>query len=541
MSEPRSQRDSGRTTAMPHDPARAGDGCLRVLFIEDNPMDLELTLMELQRAGFEIRGDVVQTPEDFKRRLHATTYDIVVSDYRLPGWTGMEALEHLQEEKKDVPFILMTGSLGEETAVECIKRGATDYVLKDRLVRLPVAVRRAMEERRLREERARLEDQLLQSQKMEAVGRLAGGVAHDFNNLLQIILSYAEIARERPGLEPEELEDLDEIKKAARRAANLTRQLLAFSRKQVLDPIVMDINTVLRDLVKMLQRLIGEDIEIRFVLAPEPVRVKADPGQIENVIMNLAVNARDAMPQGGVLTIETGATEVDQAYAREHPFVPPGPYVMVTVTDTGAGMDADVRSHIFEPFFTTKDPGKGTGLGLATVYGIVKQSGGHISVYSEPGRGSSFKILLPRVEESAVRERPARGAERSPRGSETILLVEDEPSLRKLVRQLLRGRGYTVIEAHDGAKALDAARKHKGPIQLLLTDVVMPGMSGRELAERLAPLRPEMKILYMSGYTDDAIVNHGVPGSGAGLIQKPFSQDALARKVHALLHPDSGH
>jgi two-component system cell cycle sensor histidine kinase/response regulator CckA len=540
MSEPRSQRDSGRTTAMPDDPARAGDGCLRVLFIEDNPMDLELSLMELQRAGFEIRGDVVQTPEDFNRRLRSTTYDIVVSDYRLPGWTGMEALELLQEEKKDIPFILMTGSLGEETAVECIKQGATDYVLKDRLVRLPVAVRRAMEERRLREERARLEEQLLQSQKMEAVGRLAGGIAHDFNNLLQIILSYAEMAMERPGLEPEELQDLDEIKKAARRAANLTRQLLAFSRRQVLDPIALDINTVLKDLGKMLQRLIGEDIEIRFVLAPEPARVKADPGQIENVVMNLAVNARDAMPQGGMLTIETAATEVDQTHARQHPFVSPGPYVMVTVADTGTGMNADVRSHIFEPFFTTKDPGKGTGLGLATVYGIVKQSGGHISVYSEPGKGSSFKILLPRADKSAVGAKPARGAEESLRGSETILLVEDEPSLRKLVRQILRGRGYTVIEAPGGAKALDAAQKHEGPIQLLLTDVVMPGMSGRELAERLAPLRPEMKILYMSGYTDDAIVNHGVPGSGAALIQKPFSQAALARKVHALLHPDSG-
>jgi len=540
MSETREKRDSGRTTAMPDEGTGSSHHCLRVLFVEDDPKDLELSLMELQRSGFEIRGDVVQDPEEFMRRLRTTNYDIVLSDYRLPGWTGMEALECLQQEGKDIPFILMTGSLGEETAVECIKRGAADYVLKDRLVRLPVAVRHAMEERRLRVEHTRLEEQLLQSQKMEAVGRLAGGVAHDFNNLMQIILSYAEMAVERSAMDPEERQDLEEIKKAANRAANLTRQLLAFSRKQVLDPKVLDLNAVLKDLEKMLPRLIGEDVDFRLILAPDLGRIKADPSQIENVIMNLAVNARDAMQYGGTLTIETGNTEIDEEYARFHPFLPPGRYVMITVTDTGVGMDAEVRSHIFEPFFTTKEAGKGTGLGLATVYGVVKQSGGYIWVYSEAGKGASFKILLPCVDESAVEVKLGSDREESPRGSETILLVEDESSLRKLVSQLLRTWGYTVLEASHGEEAINMARIHPGPIDLLLTDVVMPAMSGRELAKRLVPLRDGIKILYMSGYTDDTILQHGVLDPGTALLQKPFSQETLSRKVHEALHPGPG-
>ncbi len=540
MSETREKRDSGRTTAMPDEGTGSSHHCLRVLFVEDDPKDLELSLMELQRSGFEIRGDVVQDPEEFMRRLRTTNYDIVLSDYRLPGWTGMEALECLQQEGKDIPFILMTGSLGEETAVECIKRGAADYVLKDRLVRLPVAVRHAMEERRLRVEHTRLEEQLLQSQKMEAVGRLAGGGAHDFNNLMQIILSYAEMAVERSAMDPEERQDLEEIKKAATRAANLTRQLLAFSRKQVLDPKVLDLNAVLKDLEKMLPRLIGEDVDFQLILAPDLGRIKADPSQIENVIMNLAVNARDAMQYGGTLTIETGNTEIDEEYARFHPFVPPGRYVMITVTDTGVGMDAEVRSHIFEPFFTTKEAGKGTGLGLATVYGVVKQSGGYIWVYSEAGKGASFKILLPCVDESAVEVKLGSEREESPRGSETILLVEDESSLRKLVSQLLRTWGYTVLEASHGEEAINMARIHPGAIDLLLTDVVMPAMSGRELAKLLVPLREGIKILYMSGYTDDTILQHGVLDPGSALLQKPFTQETLSRKVYEALHPGPG-
>jgi len=540
MSETREKRDSGRTTAMPDEGTGSSHHCLRVLFVEDDPKDLELSLMELQRSGFEIRGDVVQDPEEFMRRLRTTNYDIVLSDYRLPGWTGMEALECLQQEGKDIPFILMTGSLGEETAVECIKRGAADYVLKDRLVRLPVAVRHAMEERRLRVEHTRLEEQLLQSQKMEAVGRLAGGVAHDFNNLMQIILSYAEMAVERSAMDPEERQDLEEIKKAATRAANLTRQLLAFSRKQVLDPKVLDLNAVLKDLEKMLPRLIGEDVNFQLILAPDLGRIKADPSQIENVIMNLAVNARDAMQYGGTLTIETGNTEIDEEYARFHPFLPPGRYVMITVTDTGVGMDAEVRSHIFEPFFTTKEAGKGTGLGLATVYGVVKQSGGYIWVYSEAGKGASFKILLPCVDESAVEVKLGSEREESPRGSETILLVEDESSLRKLVSQLLRTWGYTVLEASHGEEAINMARIHPGAIDLLLTDVVMPAMSGRELAKLLVPLREGIKILYMSGYTDDTILQHGVLDPGSALLQKPFTQETLSRKVYEALHPGPG-
>ncbi|HEY4765406.1 MAG TPA: ATP-binding protein [Candidatus Sulfotelmatobacter sp.] len=386
-------------------------------------------------------------------------------------------------------------------------------------------------------ERRVLEDQLRQSQKMEAVGRLAGGIAHDFNNLLMVISGYSEFLLERLGAEPQLRGPAQEIASAAERASSLTRQLLAFSRKQMLAPRIVNLNEVATENTKMLTRMIGEDIDLVMVPGANLWPVRADAGQIEQVIMNLAVNARDAMPSGGKLTIETSNVTLDEAYARFHAPLPPGDYVMVAISDTGNGMDNETQSHIFEPFFTTKGT-KGTGLGLSTVYGIVKQSGGYIWVHSEVGRGTTFKIYLPRVASTgeAVTQVavPVEYRKVEP-GRETILLVEDEPNLRYLARQYLEKQGYRVIEAADGAVAVQIAVAHEGVIHLLLTDVIMPGMNGRELAQRISEIRPNVKILYMSGYTENVIGQNGTLDAGVRLLQKPFNLRDLKSVVREVL------
>ncbi|MFZ0308211.1 MAG: ATP-binding protein [Candidatus Sulfotelmatobacter sp.] len=386
-------------------------------------------------------------------------------------------------------------------------------------------------------ERRALEQQLRQSQKMEAVGRLAGGIAHDFNNLLMVISGYSEFLLDRLGPEPALRGPAQEIASAAGRATSLTRQLLAFSRKQMLAPKVLDLNGVVTENLKMLTRVIGEDIDLVMVPAAGLGAVRADAGQMEQVIMNLAVNARDAMPSGGKLTIETSNVSLDDDYARFHAPLRPGDYVMLAISDTGLGMDSETQSHIFEPFFTTKGL-KGTGLGLSTVYGIVKQSGGYIWVYSEPGKGTTFKIYLPRVAERA--ESPAQVASTAESvatepGTETILLVEDETNLRYLARQFLEKQGYRVIEAADGAVAMQIAVAHEGVIHLLLTDVIMPGMNGRELAQRVSEIRPNTKVLYMSGYTENVIGHNGTLDAGVRLLQKPFTLSSLKSKVREVL------
>jgi two-component system, cell cycle sensor histidine kinase and response regulator CckA len=384
-------------------------------------------------------------------------------------------------------------------------------------------------------ERKELEQQILHSQKMEAIGRLAGGVAHDFNNLLTSVMGYADLLACKLAPDNDLSRYAGEIRKAAELAAVLTRQLLAFSRKQLLQPRVLDVNAVVTDIRHMLERLIGEDVTLSMVLAPALGAIKADQGQVEQVILNLVVNARDAMPQGGRITIETAAVVLNENYASTHLAINPGPHVMLAVSDDGQGMDEATLARIFEPFFTTKEKGKGTGLGLATIYGIVKQCGGTLWVYSEVGQGTTFKVYFPRVDEEIVGRGESPMANETSWGTETVLLVEDERAVRDLAREVMQRCGYSVLVAADGGEALAVAAKFSGVIDLLLTDVVMPNMNGRQLASQLTALRPAMKVLYISGYTANAIFHHGVLEPGTEFLPKPFTPDLLARKIREVL------
>jgi two-component system, cell cycle sensor histidine kinase and response regulator CckA len=511
-------------------------------------------------AGFlAVKEDITdrKQAEDTLRRqasLFDQTYDAVLAwDWEGPltfwnrGAEELYAFSRDQALGKSPRALLQTKTLdGSGDFLSALQRdsrweGELEQVTRDgRHVRLEsrmVLVREAgrayvLEVNRDITSRQLLEEQLRQAQKMEAIGRLAGGVAHDFNNLLGVILGYSSLMLDTIE-DPTLRRKLDEIHKAGQRAAGLTRQLLAFSRKQILEPRVLNPNSLIRDVEKMLRRLIGEDIQLEAVLDSGLGQVHADPGQMEQVIMNLAVNARDAMPRGGKLTIETHNLELDDLYARQHVSVRPGPYVQIVVSDTGTGMDPATQAHIFEPFFTTKK--EGTGLGLATVYGIIKQSGGNIWVYSEPGKGTTFKIYLPRVDQPADKARNGAPAALFPAGTETILIVEDAEPVRDIAKEFLELSGYTILSAAGPSEALDLVAQHHAPIHLLLTDVIMPGMSGPQLAGKLQSLREGMKVLFMSGYTDTAIAHHGVLDPGKLLIMKPFSRETLTQKVREAL------
>jgi len=495
---------------------------LRALIVEDRAADAEMILRELRRGGFDTAYERVETAEALRAALARQPWDIVLSDYYLPAFDAPGALAVLQSSGIDVPFIVVSGSVGEDTAVAAMRVGATDYIMKDRLQRLPPAVARALADAAVRRERVQLQRQLAQAQKLEAIGRLAGGVAHDFNNVLTAILGSAELLLldTPPGANARE--EVEIIRDAAVRAQELIRQLLAFSARQVLQPAVVDLNDLIKNLGRMLRRLIGEDLVLATELADDLGAVRVDPGQVEQVLVNLAVNARDAMPDGGRLTIRTEN-------------VPSESQVLIEVADTGIGMDAATLARVFEPFFTTKERGKGTGLGLASVYGIVRQSGGHIAVRSTPGAGTTFRIHLPRVDEPVDVSRAAPLVTAPVAGTETILVAEDEQIVRVLVRKVLEQAGYMVLLAGGGAEALRLAERHPGPIQLLVTDVVMPGMNGRELARRLVERRPMTKVLYLSGYADDAVERHGVLDPGTAFMQKPFSPSALATRVREVL------
>jgi PAS domain S-box-containing protein len=641
---------------------------LNVLVVEDSQDDADLIAGELRRAGFSPIWKRVETEADFLAEIKKLP-DIILSDYSMPGFNGLRAAKLLQESGLNIPFILISGTVGEEIAVEAMKYGATDYLLKDRIARLGSAVQRALETKQLYQQRRQAEDELresekkfrqlaeninevfwitdplkhqmlyvspayegiwgrtcgslyqspqswveaihpedrrrvvtaimtkqehgdydeiyrivrsdgtvrwirdkgfpvrnaagepyrivgtaediterrnlearfIEAQKMEVVGRLASGVAHDFNNILAVITGYSDLIAQEDGEDGPVGEYNEKIRHASERAAGLTQQLLVFSRKQTVQLVVFDINEEVKDMDKMLRRLIDENITMTTIPGEHIWRIKADSGHMGQLLMNLVVNARDAMPDGGRLTIMTNNVVLDENFAREHAGAMAGDHVMLSVSDTGTGMADEVKAHMFEAFFTTKAKGKGTGLGLATCQTIVQQSGGYIDVDSKLGKGTTFRIYFPRVEQPVdAAAQPARNGQIS-RGTETLLIVEDEHSLRHLARDILEAQGYEVLRASNGLHAMFVSREHKGaPIRLVITDVVMPQMGGKVMADWLKAIYPDLKILYTSGHTDEVIAEHGVFGAGVDFLPKPYTPSALACKVREVLDGAKG-
>jgi two-component system, cell cycle sensor histidine kinase and response regulator CckA len=506
---------------------------LRLLMVEDSADDAELEVRELRKSGLEIEMLRVETREALEPAVRTWKPDFVISDFSLPGMDGLAALDIVKGILPEVPFIFVSGTIGEERAIEAMKHGATDYVVKDRLGGLVIRVRRALDEANERAQRRRLEDELRQAQKMDALGRLAGAVAHDFNNLLTAILSYGELALEKMKPGDPARADVEQIYQAGESAVSLTRQLLSFSRKTPLELRPVDLNAVISMMTPLLSRLLGMGIIIEFKADPTVKAVRADPGGLEQIILNLAVNARDAMPQGGKLTIET--SRADPGAAPKGFGKPPAPgSILLRVTDTGTGIDPKTLPRIFEPFFTTKGPDKGTGLGLSTVYGLVQTFGGSIAVASELGRGTTFWVHLPEV---GVRESEKDATVLRPKlavGHETILVAEDSPSIRRLVVHVLGAHGYTVLEAADGVAALRVFEEKDGKIDLLLADAVMPGMGGRELIEKLRQKNPALNVILMSGYTDGP-EDGSASTCGCSQLAKPFTPIALAAQVRQVL------
>jgi PAS domain S-box-containing protein len=641
------------------------DSPIHILHLEDDPLDAELVKARLETAGLACRLTRVQTHAEFDAALRRKAYDIVLADYRLPNYDGMSALRLVLDVCPDVPFVFVSGTMGEEAVIEGLTRGATDYVLKQRLTRLVPAVNRALREAQNQRERGqaekalaeseakmrcildsvdegfivvdrqyrvisanrafchlsnlrqdqvigrlcheishhrgrpcfesgetcpikrtfdsgeahfavhthtdaagaqkylelksypivdasgtvssaietiidvtekrKLQEQLARSQKMESIARLAGGVAHDFNNMLGVIIGHAEIAMRQMNKSNPLSNNLKEIRSAAERSVNLTRQLLGFASRQTVTPKVLDLNETVEDMLKILRRLIGEDIDLVWRPGDGVWPIKMDPSQIDQILANLCVNARDAISGVGRISIETGTRTFDAVNCKHHPEVVPGEYVSITVSDDGSGMDAETLGKIFEPFFTTKEIGRGTGLGLATIYGIVLQNNGFVNVYSEPGHGTTFNIYLPRHAAATVQAvsrdhtPPVRG------GNETILLVEDENSILNISREILERYGYQVLSASTPLEAMGLANAHNGRIHLLIVDVIMPEMNGRELAENVLSVYPDIECLFMSGYSGDVIAHHGVLEEGVNFIQKPFSMQYLAAKVREVL------
>jgi len=514
---------------------------VEVLLVEDNPGDARLVKEMLKEVG--ANQFVVKHVEGIGQGLTSLAeenFHVILLDLSLPDGYGLSTLQRIKSAVSHIPIVILTGLNDEGVAVQAVQEGAQDYLVKGQMdsTLLARSIRYAIERKRANKEKEDLEQQLRQSQKMEAIGRLAGGIAHDFNNLLTVIsgntaLSLDELHKNHPLRG-----NMEDIKEASERGAELIRQLLAFSRHQIMEMKILDMNILLKDWDRMLNRILGDDVELITVFKEDIGKVKADEGQIMQVIMNLIVNARDAMPCGGKLTVETTNVILDETYCETHKEVAPGHYVMLSVSDSGVGMIPKVKEQIFEPFFTTKEMGRGTGLGLSTVYGIVKQTGGHIQVYSEVGWGTTFKIYLPRVDELIEVDslKATSSTFEFMQGSETILLVEDDDQVRRYVHKTLEKYGYKILEAANAEDAISVVEKHMGEkIDLLLTDVVMPGMNGRDCAECLVSFFPEMKVLYMSGHAEGSIVHQGILEPGTVFLQKPFTPEALILKVRQML------
>jgi two-component system, cell cycle sensor histidine kinase and response regulator CckA len=507
---------------------------LRALIIEDSQNDCDLLLNMLSQGGYEVAHERVCNAAALGGLLEHTQWDIVISDYSMPGFKGTDALAMVRKKGLDVPFVFLSGTIGEEIAVNAMRAGAQDYVIKGKAARLLPAIERELREAEIRRERRQIEQRMRQLEKFEALGKLAGGVAHDFNNVIGAIMGWAELGVDRVLSDSPEAKLFRNIREQATRAAGLTRQLLAYARRQVLEPQNIDLNHMVNETTSLLQKTIGEEIEVKIVLSPDLQITRADPSQIEQVLMNLCFNARDAMPKGGHLLIETRNVELDSHDCERHTEALPGRYIQLSVSDTGTGIDPGTIERIFEPFFTTKEIGKGTGLGLATVLGIVKQHGGFVDVYSELGKGTAFRVYLPACEGAAeprhlVDDAPVRG------GTETILVAEDHEGMREMARQILESQGYHLLLARDGEEAVSQFAKHRNEISLVLLDVIMPALNGIDAFERISNSKAEVPVIFTSGYSDHGPVLESLAARGAIVLQKPYGAKVLARRVRELL------
>jgi two-component system cell cycle sensor histidine kinase/response regulator CckA len=507
---------------------------LRVLTVEDSEDDHSLLVRALIRGGFDVICKRVDTADTLRVSLNQEEWDIVISDYAMPQFNGAEALEIVRERDPDLPLIFLSGTIGEQMAIDAMRVGARDYVMKGDLGRLIPAIHRELQEAEMRRDHRRAEQRLRQLEKFEAIGKLAGGIAHDFNNVIGAILGWAELGSEQVPKGSRAAEYFDNISRQSERAAALTRQLLAYARRQILEPRNVDLNEIVSETTALLQKVIGAHIEVKIVLAPDLQVTRADPSQIEQVLLNLCFNARDAMPKGGQLLIETRNFDMTGDYCRRHVHARPGRYIQLSVSDTGIGMDAATQDRIFEPFFTTKEVGKGTGLGLATAFGVVKQHEGLIDVYSELGKGTNFHVYLPMsggVPEPLEREDevPVRG------GTETILVADDHEGLRSTFKETLEGLGYRVLLAVDGEQAVQTFIVNYENISLALLDAVMPKLNGLDTYAQLCRTKPGIPVIFTSGYSEQGELLASMITRGAVFLQKPFGPKLLARKIRELL------
>lgn len=507
---------------------------LKLLMIEDSENDAELLAHAIRKGGYDVMYKRVDTREALRVSLF-DSWDLIVSDHSMPGFSGVAALAIAREKYPDVPFIFVSGTIGEDIAVDAMRVCAQDYVMKGNLTRLLPTIDRELREANNRAEHKKTAVRMQQLEKFEAIGKLAGGIAHDFNNVIGAIMGWAELGKEEVPEGSRAAKFFQNIRAQSERAAGLTRQLLAYARRQTLEPRVINLNQMIGETTALLQKAIGEQIEVKLVLAPDLQPTRADASQLEQVLMNLCFNARDAMPNGGQLLIETHNVELDETYTQRHEYARPGKYVAMSVSDTGIGMDAATLNRIFEPFFTTKEIGKGTGLGLATAYGIVKQHEGLIEVYSEPGKGTMFHVYLP-VSSGAAQEKTGGPADDSVRGgTETILVAEDHAGNLEMVDEMLRKLGYLVVLAKDGEEAVEKFRERREEIALALLDVVMPRMGGPEAYETIRAMNPELPVIFSSGYSEKSARLASLVEQGAALLQKPYAPKSLARKIREVL------